>query len=151
MIMDIFLGADHRGFELKEKIATWLFEMNLTFTDLGADKLDPNDDYTKYASEVASLVANSKSGYGVLVCGSGVGIEIAANKLDGARAAIGTSAMQVKAGREDDDMNILVIAADFTKEKEAREMLSTFLKTKYIDNTRHERRLQDIKKIEANN
>ena len=147
----IFLGADHRGYEMKEHIARWLFELNYEFEDLGAESLDPNDDYTKYASEVASLVAKRPGSKGVLLCGSGVGVEVIANKFDGIRAAIGKNVLQVKAGRTDDDMNILVIASDFTFEKEAKGMLIAFLETKYDDSVRHERRLDDIQKIEANN
>ena len=147
----IFLGADHRGYEMKEHIARWLFELNYDFEDLGAESLDPNDDYTKYASEVASLVAKRPHSKGVLLCGSGVGVDVIANKFDGIRASIGKSVLQVKAGRNDDDMNILVIAADFTLEKEAKGMLIAFLETKYDDSARHERRLEDIEKIEANN
>lgn len=149
--MKIFIGADHRGYELKEKIASWLFEMNYEFEDLGADHLDEKDDYTKYAESVASLVSKRPGSKGVLLCGSGVGVEIMANKFDGIRAGIGKDPLQVKAGREDDNMNVLVIASDFTSEKEAKAMLISFLETKYKDNTRHERRLEEIEKIEANN
>jgi ribose 5-phosphate isomerase B len=147
----IYIGADHRGFELKEKVATWLYELGYTFTDLGADSLDPKDDYTKYAEEVASLVAKNKNSKGILICGSGVGVEVAANKFDGVRAGIGKDAKQVKAGRNDDDMNILVIAADYTKEAEAKDMLMAFLETKFSGKVRFKRRLGDINKIEANN
>lgn len=149
--MKIFIGADHRGYELKEKIATWLFDLNYDFEDLGADHLNPSDDYTKYATEVASMVAKRPHSRGVLLCGSGVGVEVMANKFDGIRAAIGKSVLQVKDGRRDEDMNILVIASDFTDVKEARGMLIAFLETKYDDSVRHERRLDDIEKIEANN
>ena len=149
--MKIFIGADHRGYELKEKIARWLFEMEYACLDLGAQSLDPNDDYTKYAEEVASLVANNEGSRGVLLCGSGVGADIVANKFDGIRAAIGKDVFQVEAGRNDDDMNVLVIAADFTDEKDAKAMLIAFLETKFAGKARYERRLQEIEKIEANN
>lgn len=147
----IYLGADHRGFELKEKIAEWLFELQREFQDLGADRLDPHDDYTKYAEEVASLVAKDHGSRGVLLCGSGVGVEVAANKFDGIRAAIGKDVFQIEAGRNDDDMNILVIAADYTTEKEAKAMLIAFLETKFSGKERYEKRLEEIQKIEANN
>lgn len=149
--MKIFIGADHRGFELKEKIAKWLFELDRDFEDLGADHLDPNDDYTKYAESVASLVAENEGSRGVLLCGSGVGVEVIANKFDGIRASIGKGVLQVEAGRRDDDMNILVVAADYTSEKEAKAMLIAFLETKYDKKERHERRLEEIERIEANN
>ena len=149
--MKIFIGADHRGFILKEKIARWLFEMDRAFQDLGAESLDPSDDYTKYAEEVASLVAKNEGSRGVLLCGSGVGIEVMANKFDGVRAGIGESVLQIEKGRSDDDMNILVIAADFTSEKDAKAMLIAFLETKFSGKARYERRLEEITKIEENN
>jgi len=120
--MKIFLGADHRGYELKEKIAKWLFEMEYPYQDLGASHLDPGDDFTKYAEDVASLVAKTNGARGVLLCGSGVGVDVLANKFDGIRSSIGKNVFQVEAGRNDDDMNILVIAADFTEEKEANNL-----------------------------
>lgn len=153
-IMKIFIGADHRGFELKEKIAKWLFEAKYEFEDMGADHLDPNDDYTTYAQKVASMVGgphSAEASRGILICGSGVGVDVVANKFDGVRASIGKNPEQVKAGRNDDDMNILVLAADFTKEEEAKKMVKTFLETKFAGVGRFKRRLGEIKKIEANN
>lgn len=149
--MKVYLGADHRGFLLKEKIAKWLLEHGYDFEDVGAQSLNPNDDYTKYAAEVASLIVNTKGSFGILLCGSGVGVDIVANKFDGIRAGIGKSLEQVKAGREDDNMNILVIASDFTKEAEAIDMVKAFLETEFDALTRHKRRLSEIEKIEANN
>lgn len=149
--MQIYIGADHRGFELKEKIARWLFELKREFRDIGAETLDPHDDYTKYAEDVASLVAKNPGSRGVLLCGSGVGVEVVANKFDGIRASIGKDVFQVEAGRNDDDMNVLVIAADYTEEKEAKAMLIAFLETKFSGKERYEKRLQEIEEIEANN
>lgn len=149
--MKIYLGADHCGYELKEKIARWLFEWKYDFLDVGAQSLDPADDYTKYAGEAASLVAGNKDSKGIILCGSGVGAVIVANKFDGVRAAIGKSAAQVKAGRNDDDMNVLVLAADYTDEHEAKEMVQAFLETKFGGKERYKRRLKEIEKIEANN
>ncbi|KKQ37815.1 MAG: Ribose-5-phosphate isomerase B [Candidatus Woesebacteria bacterium GW2011_GWA1_37_7] len=119
---------------------------------MGADHLDPEDDYTTYAERVASMVGSSSSSTrGILLCGSGVGVDVVANKFDGVRASIGKSVEQVKAGREDDDMNILVLAADYTKEEEAKEMVKAFLETNFSGKNRFKKRLSDIKKIEANN
>lgn len=146
----VYLGADHRGFKLKEKVKEWLTNWGFDFKDLGAENLEPKDDYTLYAEKVASIVGKEKS-MGILLCGSGVGVDVVANKFDGVRAAIGKSAEQARAGRHDDDMNILVLAADFTKEAEAEEMVGAFLKTEFSGIARHQKRLQEIKKIEANN
>jgi ribose 5-phosphate isomerase B len=151
--MKIFLGSDHRGFHLKEKIAKWLFENKYHFEDLGADHLDSKDDYTKYAERVASIISTSSSLSlrGILLCGSGVGVDVVANKFDGVRAGIGKSVNQVKAGRKDDDMNVLVIAADYTGEEEAIEMVKAFLGTEFDKKGRRVRRLQEIERIEENN
>jgi len=149
--MKIYLGADHRGFDLKEKISRWLFEKGLVFEDLGAETLVPEDDYTVYAEKVASMVGKDTGARGILLCGSGVGVDVAANKFDGVRASLGKTPEQVKAGRSDDDMNILVLAADFTKDDEAKAMLEAFLKTKFAAKARFARRLAEIQKIEANN
>lgn len=149
--MKIYLGADHRGFALKEKIAKWLFEWGYEFMDVGAQSLDLGDSYPKYASEVASLVAPNKGSRGILLCKSGVGVDVVANKFDGIRAAIGKSPEQIKAGRNDNDMNILVLAAEFTGEEEAKKMVKVFLETKFSGKSRFKRRLEEIERIEANN
>ncbi len=149
--MKVFIGADHRGFYLKEKIAKWLFEWGCQYLDVGAQRLEPGDDYTKYASDVASLVAENKNSRGILLCGSGVGADVAANKFDGVRASIGIDPEQVGKGRSDDDMNVLVIAAEHTPEHTAKEIIKAFLNTKFDEKARHKRRLEDIKKIEENN
>jgi ribose 5-phosphate isomerase B len=149
--MKIYLGSDHRGYFLKEKIAKWLFEWQYEFFDVGAQNLELGDDYTKYAAEAASLVAKTQGGRGIVLCGSGVGVDVIVNKFDGIRASIGINADQIRAGREHDDMNVLVIAADYTDEYEAKDMIKAFLETKFDEKSRHKRRLKDIEKIEANN
>lgn len=149
--MKVYIGADHRGFELKEKVNKWLFEWGYEFFDVGADHLDPKDDYPLYAQEVASLVSKDKNSRGILLCGSGVGMDVTANKFDGIRASVGISAVQVQAGRHDDDMNVLVLAVNFIEENEAKKMVKTFLETEFGAKERYKRRLEEIKKIEANN
>ena len=149
--MKVYLGTDHRGFALKEKITQWLFDWGYTFEDLGAESLEPKDDYTVYAERVASLVAKEEGSKGILLCGSGVGVDATANKFDGVRASLGKSPEQVRAGRNDDNMNILVLAADYTKDEEAKKMVQAFLETKFAGKERFIRRLEDIAKIEANN
>jgi ribose 5-phosphate isomerase B len=148
--MKIYIGADHRGYELKEKLAAWLEVEGYNFEDKGAFKLDPEDDYTVYAEKVATMVADTL-GKGILLCGSGVGVDVVANKFDGVRSSIGKNEKQIAAGRADDDMNILVIAADYTKLSEAKKMIKAFLTTKFSGKARHKRRLSEIEKIEANN
>lgn len=149
--MKIYLGADHRGFYLKEHVKPWLSHWGVDFEDLGAIILDPHDDYPAYAARVAHKVTNDKKSLGILICGSGVGVEVVANKFDGIRASVGKNPLQVEAGRKDDDMNVLVIASDFTKENEAKMMLEKFLKTKFSNKLRHRKRLLQIKEIEKTN
>lgn len=149
--MKVYLGADHRGFSLKEKIKEWLFDWGYEYEDMGAYELDENDDYTLYAGKVATIVSDNKDSLGILLCGSGVGVDIAANKVDGAYASIGKEKDQVRAGRKDDDMNILVLAADYTEETEAKDMVRVFLETEFDGLARHKRRLEEIRRIEENN
>ncbi len=149
--MKVFLGADHRGYELKEKIARWLFENNYEFEDMGAESLDPKDDYTVYAERVASMIASQPKERGILICGSGAGMTIVANKFDGVRASLGINPAQVQSARRDDDINILILAADYLKEDEALTMVAAFLETPFSEEKHHRRRLEDISKIEANN
>lgn len=149
--MKIYIGADHRGFNLKNKLVEWLLEEKKPLTDLGAATLNPHDDYTVYAEKVASLTAADTSARGILLCGSGVGVDIVANKFDGVRASIGLSVNQVAAGRSDDDMNILVIAADFTDFATAKKLISAFLETPFSKKARYTKRLETIVRLEENN
>ncbi|MGD8744683.1 MAG: RpiB/LacA/LacB family sugar-phosphate isomerase [Candidatus Woesebacteria bacterium] len=149
--MNIFIGSDHRGFKLKEKLIDWLEKNNYSPEDMGAYKYDKDDDYTLYAEKVALMVRDKRRSKGILLCGSGVGVDVVANKFDGIRASIGKDVDQVKSGRRDDDMNVLVIAADHTSSKDAIEMVKAFLKTKFDGKKRHRRRLQEIERIEENN
>lgn len=147
----IYLGADHRGFALKEKIKNWLNQWKHDSEDLGPSSLNPDDDYTVYGESVAKKVQGNPNSFGILICGSGVGIDVVANKYDGIRSSIGKTREQVKAGRKDDNMNVLVIAADYTNEAEAKEMIKAFIETNYDKAPHHQKRLDDIKKIEENN
>lgn len=150
-IMKIFIGADHRGYELKEKLKKWLADSGHEVVDQGAYTLDPKDDYTKFASNVAMQVAKDQNARGILACGSGVGVDVTANKFDGVRASIGSSPEQIELGRRDDDMNVLVIAAGFTTEGKAKDIVKKFLETEFSGEERHKRRLDDIAKIEETN
>ena len=149
--MKVYIGADHRGYKLKEKLFQWLVDGKYSVEDYGAYELDVSDDYVVYAEKVASVVSKVDNRRGVLLCGSGVGVDVVANKFDGVRASVGKSADQVKAGRRDDDMNVLVLAAEFTGVEEAKEMLKAFLETKFDQKSRHKRRLEEIKRIEGIN
>lgn len=151
--MKVYLGTDHRGFKLAEEIYTWLIDNNIAVVNAGATQLDPKDDYVDYASEVARRVSQV-IGYGheetrgIVICGSGVGVDIAANKIKGIRCGLGFSTQQVKAARQDDDINVLAIAADFIKESEAKKIIKVFLETEFSGEERHKRRIAKIAKLE---
>jgi ribose 5-phosphate isomerase B len=149
--MKIYIGADHKGITLKEKIKSYLEDQKVNLEDCGAYILDKEDDYPLYAAKVAKKVIENKNNLGILICGSGVGADVAANKFDGIRASLGKSADQIRSGRNDDNMNILVIAADFTGGGEAKDLVKAFLDSKFEKADRQLRRLSEIAKIEANN
>ncbi len=151
--MIIFIGADHRGFPLKNALKTWLADRNIPTTDVGAETLDPQDDYPVYAQKVAQNIASNwgvgrEDSRGIVICGSGVGVDIVANKFAGVRCGLGINVDQVIAARRDDHINVLALAADSTDDAQAKEMTKAFLETDYEDAERRSRRLEEIKKIE---
>jgi ribose 5-phosphate isomerase B len=148
--MIIYLGADHRGFALKERIKAVLKEEAYTVEDLGAAALAPDDDYPDYARAVAEKVAeNPAEGRGILVCGSGIGVDVVANKFHGVRAALALSPDHVYEGRHDDDVNVLALAADFTDADAALKAVKVFLSTPFDEkDARYARRLKKVSAIE---
>ncbi len=148
--MTIYLGADHRGFALKELIKKTLADEAYAVEDLGAAEATPDDDYPDYARAVAERVAESPfDRRGIVLCGSGFGVDIVANKFDGVRAALAMSPEHAYQGRHDDDVNVLALAADFVDRDDALKIVHMFLSTPFDDkDARFERRLEKIKEIE---
>ncbi|MDP3004092.1 MAG: RpiB/LacA/LacB family sugar-phosphate isomerase, partial [Candidatus Azambacteria bacterium] len=110
----IYIGADHRGYKLKETLKIYLKELNCNFEDSGAKELIPDDDYPDYALVVAKKVAESPDeNRGILICGSGVGVDIVANKIRNIRSALCFDVKQAQMSRSDDNANILSLSADF--------------------------------------
>ena len=147
----IFIGADHRGFGLKGKIAKWLAGGGYEFEDVGAYEHDTSDDYVDYAIAVGQRVGarNQESGVrGIVICGSGVGADIAANKVAGVRCGLGWEVDQVHAARKDDNINVLALAADNMEEAKALKLVETFLETEFIETDRYLRRIEKIKRWE---
>jgi len=141
----IYLGADHRGFHLKEKIKLWLQQWGFPFEDLGNHRLDLKDDYPDFAAQVARKVSqHEQEAVGVVICGSGVGVDIVANKFAKIRCGLGFSAQQIKSARQDDDINMLALPADFLSHKKAKKILKMFLKTEFDDQKDHRRRIKKI-------
>lgn len=144
----IYLGADHRGFELKEKIKIWLSEWGYEFEDCGAFEYNKDDDYPDFAQKVAEKVSQNLDSRGVLICGSGIGVAITANKIKGIRAGTAINAKQIKDSVSDEDTNMLAISADYILENEAKEIVKSFLEAKFSGEERHVRRINKIKEIE---
>lgn len=146
--MKLAIGADHRGFALKEALKALLVEDGYEVEDVGAREADPSDDYPQYAYPVGMLVASGEAERGILVCGSGVGMAIAANKVAGIRAAEGFSLEHARAARADDDANVLTLGGMTTSLEDAHAMARVFLETEFSHAPRHERRLDEIVEIE---
>ncbi|HXV80007.1 MAG TPA: ribose 5-phosphate isomerase B [Candidatus Binatia bacterium] len=145
--MRIAIGADHAGFALKQKVGETLRDLGHKVTDTGTTSTDPVD-YPDYAEAVGQLILAGKVDRGVLVCGSGVGASVAANKLPGIRAAVCHDAYSARQGVEHDDMNILVLGARIIGEELARELVRTFLAAEFTAEERHHRRLEKTKALE---
>jgi ribose 5-phosphate isomerase B len=133
---------------MKEQIKNALSTAGYELIDCGARVLTPGDDYPDFASLVARPVGENQQSRGILICGSGVGMCVVANKFKGVRAVLGFSSDQVNAARTDDDVNILCIASDFTKEEEALQMIRTFFLTPFSEKSDYQRRLGKISDIE---
>ena len=145
----IYIGADHRGFNLKETLKVYLKELNYGCEDLGASELIPDDDYPEYALAVAQKVAEDlENNRGILICGSGIGVDIVANKIKGVRSALCFDAKQAQASRNDDNTNVLSLPADFILEDLAKEIVETWLETPFSGGENYVRRIEKIKKIE---
>jgi ribose 5-phosphate isomerase B len=143
----IFLGADHRGFALKEKVKDWLGEWGLSFEDLGAHRLDPDDDYVDFAAAVAARVARGE-GKGILICGSGHGMSIAANKFPGVRSTLVWDVDGARQGRKDEDANVLSLPADSLDPGEAKKIVKVWLETKPSFKERYRKRREKLEKLE---
>jgi ribose 5-phosphate isomerase B len=144
--MKIILGADHGGFELKEEIKKYLEVRKMKVTDVGAEKLDSDDDFVDYAEFVSSEVSEGDS-MGILFCRNGFGMMIAANRIPGVRCGFGIDEKMVKAGRNDDDINCLAIPADYLKTDEVKKVIDTFLNTKFSGEERFKRRLYKLEML----
>ena len=145
--MRIVVGSDHAGFVLKQEIADLLRDEGHEVLDVGASSAAPSD-YPDFAEAVALAVRDQRADRGILVCGSGVGASVAANKLPGIRAAICHDTYSAHQGVEHDDMNVLVLGARVVGAALARELARSFVAATYSAEERHARRLAKIVAIE---
>lgn len=146
--MNVVIGADHAGFALKETLKAYLVEAGFDLVDLGAHAYDRTDDYPDFSVAVAEAVVTEKDARGILVCGSGVGACIAANKISGARACLCHDIYSAVQGVEHDDMNILCLGGLIVGAELAKKLVLGFLNAEFIDEGRYLRRVKKVIALE---
>lgn len=149
----IYIGADHGGYKLKEQLKKFLSKQvggqKYESKDLGANKFKDGDDYPDYASKVAKQVSNNPlSNLGILICRSGQGVCIVANKFKGVRAALVWNELEAKMSRNDDMSNVLCLPSDYIDTKMAEKIVKAWLETPFSPESRHIRRVKKIAEIE---
>jgi len=141
----IYLGADHRGYNLKKDLKKFLEQEKIKFQDLGNLEYDEEDDYPDFAKKVAEKIfSNSKKDKGILICGTGIGMSIVANKFKQVRAGLCLSGYMAKRAVEEDDINILCLAADITDTGTSEKIIKEWLKAKFKNEEPYKRRLNKI-------
>jgi len=146
--MRVGVGADHGGFQMKEQLVKRLAEQGHEVIDFGNMAFDPDDDYPDFAIPLARAVANGFVERGILLCGSGVGASVAANKVNGARAALCHDDYSARQGVEDDDLNILCLGGQTTGIAVAWDCTRSFLIARFSEAARHRRRLGKVIQVE---
>lgn len=145
--MRIALGSDHAGYPLKEQLATWLAESGHAVYDLGTHNTDPVD-YPDYAAAVGQAVLDGRADRGIVICGSGAGAAVAANKLNGIRSSVAHDVYTAHQMVEHDDVNVLCLGSRVIGSALAEDLVSAFLSAKFSREDRHVRRLEKIKAME---
>ncbi len=148
--MRIVIGADHAGFPLKNAVGDLLRSLGHSVLDVGAFNDNPSD-YPDFALLVGNAVLEGKGERGILICGSGVGVSVAANKIKGIRAAVCHDTYSAHQGVEHDDMNVLVLGSRVIGPKLAEDLVKAFLGASFTNEERHKRRLAKVKAIEQAN
>jgi RpiB/LacA/LacB family sugar-phosphate isomerase len=145
----IYIGADHGGYKMKEGLKQFLTKKKLGFVDVGAKKLKVGDDYPDYAKLVGRKVSqNPERNLGILICRSGQGVCIVANKFKNVRAALVWNTKEAKMSRTDDMTNVLCLPSDYISQTEAEKIVAMWLKTPYSKLARHVRRVKKISALE---
>lgn len=145
----IYIASDHRGFQLKNDLKEFLKANKLAVKDLGPAKKASEDDFPVYAAKVGIQISKQPGDRGVLICGSGQGVCIAANKFKNVRAALCWNEGVAKAARKDDDTNVLCLPSDFVSTEMAEHILEIWLNASFSMEERHVRRLKQIKAFES--
>jgi len=147
--MRIVLGADHAGFDMKQDAVTLVRELGHQVLDVGALTGSQPDDYPDFAEAVGMAIRNHQADRGILICGSGVGASVAANKIPGIRAGVCHDSYSAHQGVEHDNMNVLVLGSRVIGPALARELVKSYLAAGFSGEERHVRRLEKVKNIET--
>jgi ribose 5-phosphate isomerase B len=143
----IVIGSDHAGWELKEEVKKYLISKGIEVKDVSEPKLNPDDDYPKYAFRVAKQVASGKFGQGIAVCGTGIGASISANRVRGARAALCLTPEMGRMAKRHNNANVLVLGGRITQPREAFMIIDAWLSAKF-EGGRHLRRVELLDSVE---
>ncbi|MFH1406753.1 MAG: ribose 5-phosphate isomerase B [Candidatus Omnitrophota bacterium] len=144
--MQIAIGSDHRGYKLKQKLIPYLKKLRHSVRDYGT-RSEESCDYPNYSYAVAKAVASGACKKGIIICYTGIGSAIAANKVPGIRAGVSNNVLAAKMSRLHNDTNVLVLGAGFVAPKKAKDIIKVWLKTKF-EGGRHLRRVRQIRQIE---
>jgi len=148
--MKVAIGADHAGFNLKGEITAWLESQRHQVSDVGSYQMDPNDDYPDFAVAVAGSVLSGDTERGIVICGSGVGASITANKVKGIRACLCHDSYTARQGVEHDNMNVICIGGRVIGIELTKVVLEAFLDASFIQEARFQRRLDKLIQVEKN-
>ena len=146
--MKIAIAADHAGFALKERLKEYLKRQGHEVIDAGPPTYQPGDDYPDFAAPAAEMVARGEVDRGIVICDSGIGVDIVANKIPGVRSALINDEHLAKLTREHNDTNVLALGAICVDEQKARRIVKVWLETPFSGAERHERRLRQIEELE---
>jgi ribose 5-phosphate isomerase B len=146
--MKIVIGADHGGFALKEELKEYLKKKSIEITDVGNLRYDKDDDYPDFAIDVARAVSTGECEKGIVICGSGVGACIAANKIKNVRACVCHDVYSAHQGVEHDAMNVLCLGGRIIEAEAAKGLVDSFISAVYTGEERHNRRLAKVKQLE---
>lgn len=139
--MNIFVGSDHRGFEAKQNLLPWLKELGHAVEDCGDFAENENDDFVDFAVATCQKVKENPGSFGLLLCGSGVGMSIAANRMSGIYCALGFSRQQVAHARTNDHVNVLSLPVEYISQEEVKKLIEVFVSTEPIQKDSYLRRL----------
>ncbi|MBW4062019.1 RpiB/LacA/LacB family sugar-phosphate isomerase [Candidatus Saccharibacteria bacterium] len=146
--MTIYLGADHAGYELKTQLSEHLVHSGHQVEDLGAKTLDADDDYPRYAYYVASkILGGDDDDRGILICGSGQGMSMAANRVNGVRAALAWNEATAASAMADDDANVLVLPSRHVDAEQAIKMVDAWLAAEFKSDPKYRRRLDELEEL----